>query len=334
MTLAVNHIYHGDARQLMLQVEPNSIACSIWSPPYYVGKSYEKNMTYEQWVALLRSVIKEHFRALRPGGFLCINIADILCFPDPKMPRIQAQSVSLRKVNITTEDVLEAIGRYGTTNRYKLAELLGCSEQTIQRRLQGVNIRGGKYVTQTRVKLAGGLIEELALEAGLYLYDRRVWAKDPAWENSRWHSSSYRAVDDFEYIYMFWKPGEIVVDRGRLSQNEWAEWGSRGMWFIPSVRANDNHEAKFPLELPTRLIRLLTSAGDTVLDPFVGSGTTAIAAARLGRNFIGFELIRKYCKMASTAYQHALAQPSLASENGQRPALTLRHKEHQLTLLG
>ena len=49
------------------------------------------------------------------------------------------------------------------------------------------------------------------LKAGFYLYDRRVWVKDACWENSRWHSLSYRSVDEFEYIYIFWKPGITTI---------------------------------------------------------------------------------------------------------------------------
>jgi hypothetical protein len=52
------------------------------------------------------------------------------------------------------------------------------------------------------VKIVGGLIEEWALKAGFYPYDRRIWVKDAAWENSRWASLSYRAVDEFEYLYI------------------------------------------------------------------------------------------------------------------------------------
>jgi site-specific DNA-methyltransferase (adenine-specific) len=133
------------------------------------------------------------------------------------------------------------------------------------------------------------------------LYDRRIWAKDPAWENSRWHTNSYRAVDEFEYIYIFWKPGITRIDRQRLSKEEWAAWGSRAVWLFPSVRANDNHEAKFPLELPRRLIRLLTEPGDTVLDCFMGSGTTAVAAILENRHYLGFEMLAKYVAMAREA---------------------------------
>ncbi len=50
MALAVNEIYEGDARHLLSLIEPDSVACSVWSPPYHVGKDYEKEIGYEEWV--------------------------------------------------------------------------------------------------------------------------------------------------------------------------------------------------------------------------------------------------------------------------------------------
>ena len=303
--LAPDSVYPGDARTLLQQVAPNSIALSIWSPPYFVGKTYESHLTFEDWQSLLQAVLKLHYRIVEPGGFLVINIADILCFRDPTMPRIQASTVGRHRSPVTREDVLTAMKQYPNMNRYQLAELLGCSEQTIDRRLNGNNIRGGKYESQTRVKIVGGLIEDWALAAGFYTYDRRVWWKDAAWENSRWASLSYRSVDEFEYLYFFWKPGITNVDRSRLTAKEWREWGSRGVWTIPSVRANNDHEAKFPKELPRRVIQLLTGPGDIVLDCFLGSGTTAVAAIEEGRQFIGMEIRGDYVSLAKRRIAHA-----------------------------
>lgn len=304
--LTVNKVYHGDSRYLLKQIEPNSISLSIWSPPYHVGKEYEQDQSYEEWIELLQTVISHHFEIIKPGCFLVINISDILAFPDPSMPRIQAVNKAKLRSPVTREDILEAKRKYPDYNRYQLAKLLGCSEQTIDRRLNGNNIRGGKYATQTRVKLVGGMIEEMGSNAGFYLYDRRIWVKDPAWQNSQWHSNSYRSVDEFEYLYVFWKPGVTTVDRRKLSKEEWAEWGSRAVWFIPSVRRNDDHVAKFPLELPRRVIRLLTNEGDTVLDCFMGSGTTAVAAILENRNFIGIEKEKKYVELSNKNIQQAL----------------------------
>lgn len=299
MWLSDNEIHQGDARELLPRIEPESVALSVWSPPYHVGKEYESHLDYEAWRSLLREVIALHFDVLKPGGFLVVNIADVLCFRDESMPRIQAANTALLRSPVTKEQVMEAKTAHPDYNRQQLAALLGCSEQTVDRRLNGNNIRGGKYNTQTRVHLVGHMIEQAGLDAGLYMYDRRVWVKDAAWQNSRWASSSYRAVDEFEYLYILWKPGITTVDRSRLTKDEWTAWGSRAVWSIPSVRANDDHEAKFPVALITRVIRLLSAPGDLVLDCFMGSGTTATAAIRTGRRFIGTELHPKYVRMAN-----------------------------------
>ena len=299
--LSENHIYHGDSRTLLKRIRPESIALSVWSPPYFVGKAYEKNLSFSDWESLLREVIKFHFPIIKPGGFLAINIADILCFKDASMPKIMAENVSRRKIDVTKEQILEAKKTRPTWNRHQLAAHFGCSEQTIDRRLNGNNIRGGKYQTQTRVFLVGNILEKAANEAGFYLYDRRVWVKDAAWENSRWHTISYRSVDEFEYIYIFWKPGTTKVDRLRLTKQEWVNWGSRAVWEIRSVRSNADHDSKFPVELPRRVIKLFSETDDVVLDCFMGSGTTAIAAITEGRKYIGMDKEKKSVEIALEA---------------------------------
>lgn len=307
--LPINQIHQGDTAKLINKVEPRSVSLSFWSPPYFVGKNYEKDATFESWQNLLKTTIEGHNSILKPGGFLVINIDDILAFPDPHIPRIQAPNKSKLRSPVTKEDVLKAKKKYPDYNRNQLAALLGCSEQTIDRRLNGNNIRGGKYNTQTRVCLVGHYLERYAYDSGLYLYDRRVWAKDPTWQNSQWHSSSYRAVSEFEHLYIFWKPGETVIDRNRLSAKEWSEWGSRGIWKISSVRSNKSHEAQFPVELAEKVIRLLTDEGELVLDPFIGSGTTAVAAVNTNRNYIGIEISSDYVKLAQQRIEKEQIQP-------------------------
>ncbi len=312
--LLANTIYQGDAVQMLTRVLPNSVSVSVWSPPYFVGKNYEKHLDFNGWQQLLKQVIACHFPIIKPGGFLVINIADILVFRDEQMPKIQADAVQRKKISLSREDILEVLTQNPALSRIELAKHFGCSEQTIDRRLNGNNVRGGKHETQSRVKIVGGLIEEWALEAGFYPYDRRIWVKDAAWENSRWASLSYRSVDEFEYIYIFWKPGITKYDRNRLSADEWKNWGSRGVWHFPSVRANHDHEAKFPLELPTRIIKLLSEENELVLDCFMGSGTTAIAAIKEKRNYIGIELDPEYVK---------LSKMNVLKETGIYPSIVL-----------
>lgn len=309
--LRPNNLYFGRSEQLMQKIEQNSIALSFWSPPYFVGKNYEKGETYESWQEMLRTVINNHSVILKPGGFMVINIADIKCFKDESIPRFQAMNVSKQRSAITREQVIEAKNKFPDFNRDQLAKYLGCSEQTIDRRLNGNNIRGGKYEVQTRVKLVGCPLEDYAYECGLYLYDHRIWAKDPAWANSRWTTNTLKAVDEYEDLYIFWKPGQQIIDRKKLSSEEWKEWGLRGIWYVNSVRANDDHEAKFPIELAERVIRLFSDAGDIVLDPFMGSGTTAIAAINHDRNYIGIEKEFEYVELAKKNIEFSHRQTKL-----------------------
>lgn len=305
----------GDCRDLIKNLDKNSIPLSFWSPPYFLGKEYEENASYESWQDLLKCIIHEHFRVLKPGGFLVINIADILAFQDENMPKIMGSNPSNRKCSVTKEMALKAKMAYPSYNRYQLAELLNCSEQTIDRRLNGNNIRGGKYSLGTHVKLVGGNIETYAYNIGLYLYDKRIWHKDPAWANCRWTTNTLKAVSETEDLYIFWKPGEYEVNRNRLTPEEWKEWGYRQIWEIPSVRANNVHPAMFPRELASRVIRLYTDPGDIVLDPFMGSGTTAIAAVENNRHFIGFEMIPKYAELAEQNVHKAISERQINGNN-------------------
>jgi site-specific DNA-methyltransferase (adenine-specific) len=99
---------------------------------------------------------------------------------------------------------------------------------------------------------------------------------------------------DYEFILVFKKPGKApavskrIKEQSRLSTDEWNRYFS-GHWNFPGEK-QAGHIAMFPEELPRRLVRMFSFVGDTVLDPFLGSGTTMLAAARLGRNSVGYEI--------------------------------------------
>jgi DNA modification methylase len=116
------------------------------------------------------------------------------------------------------------------------------------------------------------------------------------------------------------------VNRERLTPNEWKEWGYRQIWEIPSVRMNKEHPAMFPKELAYRVIRLFTDEGDIVLDPFLGSGTTAVAAVETNRNFIGIERMKKYAEIATKNVQNA-QQSELFSADTQKSIITQQELE-------
>jgi modification methylase len=99
---------------------------------------------------------------------------------------------------------------------------------------------------------------------------------------------------DYEFILIFKKPGlskkvaPEIKAASRLTKAEWKEYFA-GHWHFGGVR-QAGHEAMFPEELPRRLIKIFSFVGDTVLDPFLGSGTTVKAALDLARNAVGYEI--------------------------------------------
>jgi len=109
---------------------------------------------------------------------------------------------------------------------------------------------------------------------------------------------------DYEFILLFKKPGKAPTvtaeakEQSRLTTEEWNEF-FYGHWRFPGERAS-GHLAPFPEELPRRLARMFSFVGETVLDPFLGSGTTSLAAMKTGRHSVGYEV--------NPEFEHAIRQ--------------------------
>lgn len=113
--------------------------------------------------------------------------------------------------------------------------------------------------------------------------------------------------NDVEFILMFRKPGGYrkpsIAKRvlSAISAENYQNWFQQ-VWTGVTGASTKDHPAPYPVELAERLIRMFSFAGDVVLDPFSGSGTNAIAAARTGRNSVGYEISRKYNELALSRF--------------------------------
>jgi len=161
----------------------------------------------------------------------------------------------------------------------------------------------GRY----RVQPIPADISVMCRDIGLDFMGNIIWRKISTTRTSgggQWMGSMYYPKDghityEHEYILLFRKPGrwvrppKAILEKSRLTRQQRGSW-FRGIWDDIAPVRQSGHVAMFPPQLPERLIRMYTFYGETVLDPFLGSGTTAAAALRAGRNSVGYEINSKF----------------------------------------
>lgn len=149
-------------------------------------------------------------------------------------------------------------------------------------------------------------ISRLMLDIGFQMRGEIIWHKragagvSMAWGS--WQSASNPVLRDVhEYILVFSKGSFSRAKRDKvdtITKEQFIQW-TKSVWvFNPESARKIGHPAPFPIELPYRLIQLYTFKGDIVLDPFMGSGTTALAALDAKRRYVGYETNRKYVRLA------------------------------------
>ncbi|MGC8737192.1 MAG: DNA-methyltransferase [Candidatus Hydrogenedens sp.] len=226
----------------MEELPENSIHLMVTSPPYNVGKEYDKNLTLREYRQFLKRVWQEVKRVLVPGGRVCINIANL--------------------------------GR------------------------------------KPYIPLHTFIIEDM-LDLGFLMRGEIIWNKNssgsPSTAWGSWLSAKNPTLRDIhEYILVFSKG---TFSRGNLnrkdtiSKEEFLEF-TKSVWSFSAEQATKvGHPAPFPIELPYRLIQLYTFEGEVILDPFIGSGQTAIAAIRTARHYVGYDINESYVNLANKRIQ-------------------------------
>ena len=155
-------------------------------------------------------------------------------------------------------------------------------------------------------------VSKIMIEIGFNMRGEIIWNKSAgAGISTAWGSfqsaSNPILRDVHEYILIFSKGNykrernkeEKELRKDNITKEEFIEW-TKSVWTMNTESAKRiGHPAPFPEELPNRLIKLFSFTNDIVIDPFMGSGTTAIAAIKNKRNFVGYEINEKYINLAN-----------------------------------
>ena len=156
--------------------------------------------------------------------------------------------------------------------------------------------RGGQQSTYADVT-------GLAKKVGWKYHSTVVWNEQNISRRTAWGSwmsaSAPYVIAPVEMIVILYNEKWARVTKGKsdISRNEFMEW-TNGVWTFGGETRKVGHPAPFPVELPKRCIKLFSYVGDTILDPFLGSGSTLIACLQSGRIGIGVDISEKYCELA------------------------------------
>jgi len=249
-----NHavVYNGNCLDLLKEIPDGSIQLIVTSPPYNIGKEYEKKLKLKSYLAQQARIIKECTRTLSGSGSICWQV--------------------------------------------------------------------GNYVDKGSIIPLDTVLYPIFQDFGLKMRNRIIWHFEHGLHCSKRFSGRY------ETIIWFTKSNDYVfnLDPVRIPQKYPGKKHFKGpksgqyscnplgknpgdIWVIPNVKSNHvektEHPCQFPVELIERLVLSMSNEDDWVLDPFLGVGTSIIAAIRHGRRGVGAETVTKYVDIAKNRIQ-------------------------------
>lgn len=300
-----NTIIHGDALEVLKTLPSDSIDCVITSPPYWGLRDYQVSgqlgleKTFEEYITKLCNILDEVKRVLKKEGTCFVNIGDTYlgsgCGSGDKR-----QFQNLKRKDIVDQMYL----KYPPAKNY---------------------MKQAKCLALIPFRFSLEMVNR-----GWICRNTCIWYKPNAMPSS----VKDRFGVDFEYIFFFVKSkkyyfhllkvplaessyhdkrrGKVISKNakwdgyqkqtiGRIKSFAYIDENGRNMrcvWTIPTTPYKKAHFATFPETLIEPIVKAGCPKGGIILDPFIGAGTTGVVAKKLGRNYIGIELNKGYCKMA------------------------------------
>jgi len=262
------------------------------STPFYTSRLYE-GLPKEEAIKYFENPVPPEF------------IDKILCKSSEKMNELPDNSIHLM-VTSPPYNVGKEYDENLSLNEYRTFLKRVWSE------VKRVLVPGGRVCINIAnlgrkpyIPIHAFIIEDM-LDLGFLMRGEIIWNKASSSSSSTawgsWLSAKNPTLRDIhEYILVFSKgkfSRENIGRKNTISKEEFLEF-TKSVWTFPAESATKvGHPAPFPIELPYRLIQLYTFEGEIVLDPFIGSGQTAIAAIKTRRHYIGYDINEEYVKLA------------------------------------
>jgi len=249
-------VFPGDCMELLKTIPNESLQLVVTSPPYNIGKEYEKQLDLKTYLDQQAAVIRECVRCLSPCGSICWQV--------------------------------------------------------------------GNYVDKGSIIPLDTVLYPIFSNLGLRMRNRIIWHFEHGMHCSRRFSGRYETIIWFtktdNYIYNLNPvrvpqkyPGKKYFrgpNAGKYSCNPLGK-NPGDVWVIPNVKSNHvektDHPCQFPVELIERLVLSMTNEGDWVFDPFLGTGTSIIAAIRHNRRGAGAEIVPKYISLVRQRIEQEIA---------------------------
>lgn len=249
-------VYHGYCLKLLSTIPDESLQLIVTSPPYNIGKEYEKRLKLETYLEQQASVIRECVRSLSPRGSICWQV--------------------------------------------------------------------GNYVDNGSIVPLDTVLYPIFINFGLKMRNRIIWHFEHGLHCSRRFSGRYETIIWFtksdNYVFNLDPvrvpqkyPGKKYFKGPNAGKHSCNPLGKNpgDFWIIPNVKSNHvektDHPCQFPVELIERLVLAMTNENDWVFDPFLGTGTSIIAAIRHNRRGVGAEVLPQYIKLARQRIEQEIA---------------------------
>ena len=240
-------LYLGDTLDLLKQIPDKTAGLIVTSPPYNIGKPYEKKLNLQEYIEQQEKVIIESIRITKDDGSICWQIGNYV------------ENGSIIPLDILLYPIFD---RFGLKLRNRIVWHFGHGLHA-QKRFSG-------------------------------RYEVILWFTKS--ENYIFNLDAVRVPQKYPSKKYFKGPKKGELSCHPLGKNP------TDVWEIPNVKSNHPektiHPCQFPVELIERLVLALTNPGDWVIDPFIGVGSTAIAAILHGRRAAGADIIEEYIKIA------------------------------------